>query len=415
MADDKQKYNRNLTTTHGDRTTETTHGDRVTETTHEPKVTTKTEQGVSGFYNPDGTPNAAAQQEFEAQRRATAAAYGIDPETGRVQRRFVSDILGIDPEVMRKQRQQEEELNRAKQKESGLYNALSVLGDMITTAGGGNVWQRNADQHAKEAHANNPALEREQQAEDIANNAKLRTTEQAYAAAVQKLRDSVGTAFGTKISNTVEQGGKATAKTTQGKDTSTTTQGKDTTTGYIEGRTAKSTSTSTTTDSTSYLPIKVHTAKGEETYRLAIPKAKKEAIANELANVLALQPNYQKNYGQYIVRKGSGTNQTLTIDLDRLINDGVYMDNPNIMNTFIDELQRGGGITDAQGKPAGRAQIYEMITGEKITDNNGNVIPAKVLRGVRINGVDGTKENNTTTAPWVNNNSNVVTAPWVNK
>lgn len=221
MADDKQKYNRNLTTTHGDRTTETT---------HEPKVTTKTEQIVNGFYNPDGTPNAAAQQEFEAQRRATAAAYGIDPETGRVQRRYISDILGIDPEVMRKQRQQEEELNRAKQKESALYNSLAVLGDMITTAGGGNVWQRNADQHAKEAHANNLALEREQQAEDIANNAKLRTTEQAYAAAVQKLRDSVGTAFGTKISNTVEQGGKTTAKTTQGKDT---------TTGYIEGRTGK--------------------------------------------------------------------------------------------------------------------------------------------------------------------------------
>lgn len=397
MTDDKQKYNRNLTTTHGDRTTETT---------HEPKVTTKTEQKVNGFYNPDGTLNAAAQQEFEAQRRATAAAYGIDPETGRVQRRFVSDILGIDPDVMRRKRAEEERLNQSKQKESALYNSLAVLGDMMTTAGGGNVWKRNADQHAKEAHANNLALEREQQTEDIANNAKLRTTEQAYAAAVQKLRDSVGTAFGTKISNTVEQGGKTTAKTTQGKDT---------TTGYTEGRAGKSTSTSTTTDSTSYLPIKVHTAKGEETYRLAIPKAKKEAIANELANVLALQPNYQKNYGQYIVRKGSGTNQTLTIDLDRLINDGVYMDNPNIMNTFIDELQRGGGITDAQGKPAGRAQIYEMITGEKITDNNGNVIPTKVLRGVRINGVDGTKENNTTTAPWVNNNSNVVTAPWVNK
>ena len=397
MADDKQKYNRNLTTTHGEKTTETT---------HEPKITTKTEQSIDGFYDTNGNPNIVAQREFEAQKRPVAAIYCVNPDTGRVEPRFVSDILGIDPDVMRRKRADEERLNQSKQKESALYNALAVFGDMMTTAGGGNVWQRNADQHAKEAHDNNLALEREQQAEDIANNAKLRTTEQAYAAAMQKLRDSLGTAFGTKISNTVEQVGKTTAKTTQGKDT---------TIGYIEGRTAKSTSTSRTTDSTSYLPIKVHTAKGEETYRLAIPKAKKEAIANELANVLALQPNYQKNYGQYIVRKGSGTNQTLTIDLDRLINDGVYMDNPNIMNTFIDELQRGGGITDAQGKPAGRAQIYEMITGEKITDNNGNVIPAKVLRGVRINGVDGTKENNTTTAPWVNNNSNVVTAPWVNK
>lgn len=397
MADDKQKYNRNLTTTHGEKTTETT---------HEPKITTKTEQSIDGFYDTNGNPNIVAQRDFEAQKRPVAAMYGVNPDTGRVEPRFVSDILGIDPDVMRRKRADEERLNQSKQKESALYNALAVFGDMMTTAGGGNVWQRNADQHAKEAHDNNLALEREQQAEDIANNAKLRTTEQAYAAAVQKLRDSVGTAFGTKISNTVEQGGKTTAKTTQGKDT---------TTGYIEGRTGKGTSTSTTTGSTSYLPIKVHTTKGEETYRLAIPKAKKDAIANELANVLAMQPNYLQDYQQYIVTQGSGTHKTQTIDLDRLINDGVYMNNPNIMNTFIDELQRGGGITDAQGKPAGRAQIYEMITGEKITDNNGNVIPAKVLRGVRINGVDGTKENNTTTAPWVNNNSNVVTAPWVNK
>ena len=397
MADDKQKYNRNLTTTHGD---------KVTTTTHEPKVTTRTEQSVGGFYDTNGNPNIVAQREFEARKRPIAAAYRIDQNTGRVDHRFVSDILGIDPDVMRRKRAEEERLNQSKQKESALYNSLAVLGDMMTTAGGGNVWKRNADQHAKEAHDNNLALEREQNAEDIANNNKLRSTEQAYAAAVQKIYDSVGKSFGAKVSRTTEQGGKTTAKTTQGQDT---------TTGYIEGRTGKGTSTSTTTGSTSYLPIKVHTTKGEETYRLAIPKAKKEAIANELANVLALQPNYQKNYGQYIVRKGSGTNQTLTIDLDRLINDGVYMNNPNIMNTFIDELQRGGGITDAQGKPAGRAQIYEMITGEKITDNNGNVIPAKVLRGVRINGVDGTKENNTTTAPWVNNNSNVVTAPWVNK
>lgn len=396
MAADKQKYNRNLTTTHGDKVTTTEHGDKTVTTTHEPKLTTRTEQSVNGFYNPDGTPNTAAQQYFDDQRQAYAAAYGIDPDTGRVQRRYISDILGVDPEVMRRKRQQEEELNRTKQKESALYNSLAVLGDMITTAGGGNVWQRTPDQHAKQAHADNLALQKEQQAEDIANNAKLRSTEQAYAAAVQQLRDTVAKAYGTKITSTTEQGGKTTATTTQGQDISTTTQGNDRTTGYIEGRTAKGSGSGSDNNATSYLPIKVHTAKGEETYRLAIPKAKKEAIANELANVLALQPNYQRNYGQYIVRKGSGTNQTLTIDLDRLINDGVYMDNPNIMNTFIDELQRGGGITDAQGKPAGRAQIYEMITGEKITDNNGNIIPERVLKGVRINGVDGTKQTNST-------------------
>ena len=330
MADDKQKYNRNLTTTHGDRTTETT---------HEPKVTTKTEQKVNGFYNPDGTPNAAAQQEFEAQRRATAAAYGIDPETGRVQRRYISDILGIDPEVMRKQRQQEEELNRAKQKESALYNSLAVLGDIITTAGGGNVWQRNADQHAKEAHANNLALEREQQAEDIANNAKLRTTEQAYAAAVQKLRDSVGTAFGTKISNTVEQGGKTTAKTTQGKDTAT---------GYIEGRTGKGSGNgngSGSNGSTKTVKIQVKGADGKlSSEDFHIPANDFDAMGRYLSAAYQnLTENGKKNIDRVLAASGilprdNGAGKN-TYDGADLLSSGIVFDDPQIRAEFVKVIQ----------------------------------------------------------------------------
>lgn len=330
MADDKQKYNRNLTTTHGDKT--------VT-TTHEPKITTKTEQKVNGFYNPDGTPNAAAQQEFEAQRRAIAAAYGIDPETGRVQRRYISDILGIDPEVMRKQRQQEEELNRAKQKESALYNSLAVLGDIITTAGGGNVWQRNADQHAKEAHANNLALEREQQAEDIANNAKLRTTEQAYAAAVQKLRDSVGTAFGTKISNTVEQGGKTTA---------TTTQGKDTTTGYIEGRTGKGSGNgngSGSNGSTKTVKIQVKGADGKlSSEDFHIPANDFDAMGRYLSAAYQnLTENGKKNIDRVLAASGilprdNGAGKNTYYGAD-LLSSGIVFDDPQIRAEFVKVIQ----------------------------------------------------------------------------
>lgn len=239
MADDKQKYNRDLTTTHGDKVTTTTHGGKTVETTHEPKVTTRTEQSVGGFYDTNGNPNIAAQREFEARKRPIAAAYRINPNTGRIEPRFVSDILGIDPDVMRRKRAEEERLNKSKQTESALYNSFAVLGDMMTMAGGGNVWKRNADQHAKEAHDNNLNLEREQNAEDIANDNKLRSTEQAYAAAVQKIYDSVGKSFGAKVSRTTEQGGKTTAKTTQGQDVSTTTQGNDRTTGYTEGRAGK--------------------------------------------------------------------------------------------------------------------------------------------------------------------------------
>lgn len=236
MADDKQKYNRNLTTTHGDKVTTTEHGDKTVTTTRSPKVTTRTEQSVGGYYDANGNPNIAAQREFEAQKRPVAAAYGIDPNTGRVDHRFVSEILGVDPDIMRRKRAEEERLNQSKQKESALYNSLAVLGDMITTAGGGNVWLRNADQHAKQAHDDNIALQKEQQAEDIANNDKLRSVQQAYAAAVQKIYDTIGKSYSTKVSRTTEQGGNTVAKTTQGQDISTTTQGNDRTTGYTEGR-----------------------------------------------------------------------------------------------------------------------------------------------------------------------------------
>ena len=388
----KVRLNNSSVTTHGDKVSETTHGDKVTTTTHDPKTTTRTERSVNGFVNPDGTPNEAAERYFQQQKKAYAQAYRINPETGQVDRRFVSDILGVDPEVMRKQREEEMALNRRKQKESAWYNALAVLGDMVTTATGGNVWEREADKHAKEAHEANLNLQKEQAAEDIANNTKLRAPEKEYAAAVANLRDAVGKAYGTKISTSTEQGGDTKTTTTQGSDKTTTTQGRDVTTGHRDAISSATSNTSTSNKSTTtaYLPIKVNTANGKETYRIAIPKAKKDAIANELANVLFSQPDYDRNYAQYVTTTGTNLNEKKTIDLDRLINDGVYIDNPNIINTFITELQRSG-ITNTDGKPASRAQIYEMITGDTITDERGNILPDRVLQGVTINGVQGRK------------------------
>lgn len=408
----KVRLNNSSVTTHGDKVSETTHGDKVTTTTHDPKTTIRTERSVNGFVNPDGTPNEAAERYYQQQKKAYANAYHVDPETGQVDRRFVSDILGVDPEVMRKQREAEMALNRRKQKESAWYNALAVLGDMVTTAGGGNVWKREADTHAKEAHDDNLKLQKEQAAEDEANNNKLRAPEKEYAAAMANLRDTVGKAFGTKISTTTEQEGDTKVTTTQGKDTTTTTQGRDVTIGHRDAISSATSNTSTSNKSsssntTAYLPIKVNTANGKETYRIAIPKAKKDAIANELANVLFQQPDYEKNYAQYVTTTGSNLNAKTTIDLDRLINDGVYIDNPNIINTFITELQRSG-VTNTQGKPATRAQIYEMITGDTITDERGQILPDRVLQGVTINGVQGRKVGTTEddkTMPGVGNSN----------
>ena len=348
MADDKQKYNRNLTTTHGDKVTTTTHGGKTVETTHEPKVTTRTEQSVGGFYDTNGNPNIAAQREFEAQKRLIAAAYGIDPNTRRVDHRFVSDILGIDPDVMRRKRAEEERLNQSKQKESALYNSLAVLGDMMTTAGGGNVWKRNADQHAKEAHDNNLALEREQNAEDLANNNKLRSTEQAYAAAVQKIYDSVGKSFGTKVSRTTEQGGKTTAKTTQGQDISTITQGNDRTTGYTEGGARKGNGSGSgggNGGSIKTVKIQVKDANGNlATEDFHIPANDFDAMGRYLSAAYQNLTDSGKNNIDKVLAasgilprdNGAGKN---TYDGADLLSSGIVFDNPQIRAEFVKVIQ----------------------------------------------------------------------------
>ena len=138
--------------------------------------------GTSSSTSSVGNLSSERQAEMEARQKAVAAANGMDydPVTGKLtpKNTFITDILGVDPAVMRKKREEEQALNRRKQKESALYNALSVLGDMITTAGGGNVWKRDADKHAKEAHDANMALDREQLAEDLSNAEKLTKVKQ---------------------------------------------------------------------------------------------------------------------------------------------------------------------------------------------------------------------------------------------
>ncbi len=350
---EKVRLNNSSVTTHGDKVSETTHGDKVTTTTHDPKVTTKTERSVSGFLNPDGTPNEAAQKEYEEGKAAYAKAYHIDPETGQVDRRYVSDILGVAPEVMRKQREAEMALNRRKQKESAWYNALSVLGDMVTTATGGNVWKREADQHAKDAHDDHLKLQKEQAAEEEANNNKLRAPEQAYAAAVAKLRDTVGRRYGTKISSTTEQGGDTKTTTTQGNDRTTTTQGKDVTTGHrdaVAGRT--STRSGSGSSDTKTVKIQVKNTDGTiSSEDFHIPANDFDAMGRYLSAAYNnLTDQDKKNVDKLLSANGImprdiGTTGEYTYDGADLLSSGIVFDNPQVRAEFIKVIQQDGSRT----------------------------------------------------------------------
>lgn len=144
----------------------------------EPEETTRT----TTVGAPDPTTQAYIRQNVI---QPLANAYGVDPNNGQVKTPF--EVLGYNPEDERKRREAERALNDRKRKENAWYNAFAVLGDSLTAALGGNVWQRQPNNIGAKANADNARLIAEQKAEDEANRAKLRAAGAQYAGMVNKL------------------------------------------------------------------------------------------------------------------------------------------------------------------------------------------------------------------------------------
>ncbi|MCQ2310197.1 MAG: hypothetical protein MJZ64_00380 [Paludibacteraceae bacterium] len=124
-------------------------------------------------------PDAATQAFVQQQMTPVAQSMGIDPNTRKVVTPF--EVIGYNPEKERQRREAEQLLNERKKKESGWYNALSIVGDALTAAHGGNVWRRESNRTAAQAERDNQRLIAEQKAEDVYNREKLRNQELAYA------------------------------------------------------------------------------------------------------------------------------------------------------------------------------------------------------------------------------------------
>lgn len=303
------------------------------------------------------------------------------------------DALNIPREDLRKERERQQKENRMKQLVSGLYHSGALLSDMISAGVGGNVWKREKDDTAEKAAAENKQLRTLQLAEDAAFAEKQRkdmqdTLDKAQQQADQRRRELMKTvSTQTHRSNS----GQQSVQNSTSVGTQTSVQGSTTSDDFMR-RQAYWHSFGNNTKDEDVLAIKMHTANGEETVRLPIGAKRKESIANELANVLTRLPDYETKYKEYVTTKGSGLSAQDVADLDRLINDGVYLENPNIMNTFLNELEKSG-FKGADGKPFSRAELYEAITGENIF-TEGPIVridPTKVIKGVTLNGVKGTK------------------------
>ena len=176
----------------------------------DPSQTTKTvtvepsEESMSTSLSMPTDP--ALQQELQRQIQAAQRAYGVNPQTGAV---TPFEALGYNPEDERKRREAERALNDRKRKENAWYNAFAVLGDSLTAALGGNVWQRQPNNIGAQANADNARLIAEQKAEDEGNAAKLRAAGTAYANTVNQLIQN----YLTKTSTTTKTGGNRTEVT----------------------------------------------------------------------------------------------------------------------------------------------------------------------------------------------------------
>ena len=151
-----------------------------------------------------GAPDPATMQYIQENIiKPTQKAYGINPDTGEV---TPFQALGYNPEDERKRRAAEMALNDRKRKENAWYNAFAVVGDSLTAALGGNVWQRQPNRIGQQAIADNARLQAEQKAEDEANAAKIRDAGAAYANTVNNLIKN----YLTKTKTTTRTGGNKT-------------------------------------------------------------------------------------------------------------------------------------------------------------------------------------------------------------
>lgn len=136
----------------------------------------------------------------------TQKAYGVNPDTGDV---TPFQALGYNPEDERKRREAEMALNDRKRKENAWYNAFAVVGDSLTAALGGNVWQRQPNRIGAQANADNQRLIAEQKAEDMNNAAMMRNAGVKYADSVNRLIQN----YLTKTTTTNKTGGSRTETT----------------------------------------------------------------------------------------------------------------------------------------------------------------------------------------------------------
>lgn len=308
---------------------------------NDPKVERK-EEGLLFPTDP------ATQEYLRSQLPHLQRAYGINPQTGEP---TPFEVIGYKPEDERKRREAERALNDRKRKENAWYNAFAVLGDSLTAALGGNVWERQPNKIGEQARADNERLIAEQKAEDEANAAKLRAASAGYANMVDQLVKRY--AVKTNTTTTHEPGKKEITK--HGAKNGYTSQSFKMGDGNGDG-------TGNGSNKTKTVKIQIKNADGtigSEDFHM--PANDYDALGRYLSaayNNLSQEGKNNINTvlaSHNILPRDNGTGKN-TYDGADLLSSGIVFDDPQIRSEFIKVIQADGSRSEEEKK-----QIIQTI------------------------------------------------------
>jgi hypothetical protein len=344
-------------------------GNKTTTTTTEPTI--KRRQSTSWRYNPTtGETNTELVDSFNDDVNRYASANQIDTTTGKTDRKQLSSLLGFDPQVNKKRREEQEAIARRKQKEAALFNGLSVLGDMLTTAIGGNVEKRDAYEGGANAAKELEKLREEQAAEDTLIGTTINKNDNNYLDYINKLEKDYQKLFG--VTQEISTPGSKTQTTSVGDKTinKTTTTTTDKT---VEGDGSGSSSSSS-----KKLAINIPYAEGGVIKRkeIYVPKEQYKSIARFIQGRYdSLEPT-KKNELQVALSMAGIKKQknSKNYSADDLLKSGIIFNVPSVVEEFKRLIREDQKLSAEEKLELTRYLDIQEVNSEQETEETKSLI-----------------------------------------
>lgn len=345
-------------------------GNKTTTTTTEPTI--KRRQSTSWRYNPTtGETNTELVDSFNDDVNRYASANQINTTTGKTDRKQLSSLLGFDPQVNKKRREEQEAIARRKQKEAALFNGLSVLGDMLTTAIGGNVEKRDAYEGGANAAKEIEKLRNEQATEDALIGTTINKNDNNYLDYINKLEKDYQKLFG--VTQEVSTPGGKTQTTNVGDKTISKTTN-TTTDKTVEGDGGGTGSSS----SSKKLAINIPYAEGGVTKRkeIYVPKEQYKSLARFIQGRYDILEPTKKNELQVALSMAGIKKQknSKNYSADDLLKSGIIFNVPSVVEEFKRLIREDQNLSAEEKLELTRYLDIQEVYSEEETEETKSLI-----------------------------------------